>query len=151
MRELNEKRFYKNVCDPFENEPTRDKFEIIETDDKGRGVISLIEFKPGDIVFAFAGQEVDKQSLMTLQIQPERYLLDDIIMGRILHSCDPNMSCDMQEKKFTCVKTIHPHDFLTMDYETTEDELFRNFTYNMIPRNSFKIWIIYYVEHEHEI
>ena len=48
-------------------------------------------------------------------------------MGKVLHSCDPNMRCDMQTLTFTARKDIAPNTSLTMDYDTTEEVLFRPF------------------------
>lgn len=62
-------RFYEGLCEPYPQEPTRDKFLVVDTDDKGQGVLSLTSFKPGDLVFKFHGNIVDKQTLMTLQIE----------------------------------------------------------------------------------
>jgi hypothetical protein len=62
-------RIYEGVCEPYGNEPTRDRFLIVDTNDKGEGVMALVGFKPGDVVFKFHGQIVKTQSLMTLQIE----------------------------------------------------------------------------------
>lgn len=123
-----ENRFYKNICSPFSYEPTKDKFKIINTNNYGEGVISLTLFSPGDTVFVFTGTIVPVQTLMTLQITPGRYILDDIVMGKVLHSCNPNMDCDINNLVFRARKYIKPGEFLTMDYDTTEDVLFQSFT-----------------------
>ncbi len=120
-------RFYPEFYPRFSYEPTREMFEIIQTDEKGEGIISQASFRPGDIVFKFAGVLLSEITLYTLQMKPGSHLHDPFFMGKVLHSCDPNMSCDMDTQTFTAIKEIKPGDFLTMDYETTEDELFRAF------------------------
>ncbi len=120
-------RYYDSICPRFPNEPTRDKFAIVKSTAYGEGVISLVHFNPGDVVFTFAGSILSYQTLFTLQIEEGKYIEDPIVMGKILHSCDPNMHCSMSSLTFTAIKTIKPYDFLFMDYETTEDELFRQF------------------------
>lgn len=122
-----ENRFYAGICSPYAYEPTKDKFQIITTGNMGEGIIALRDFKPGDIVFVFTGEVLSEQKLTTLQIKPGEYISDPIFMGKVLHACDPNMSCNMKKRTFTARKPIRAFDFLTMDYESTEDELFRSF------------------------
>ncbi|MCU0849132.1 MAG: SET domain-containing protein-lysine N-methyltransferase [Spirochaetes bacterium] len=120
-------RFYPEFYPRFPYEPTKERFDIIKTDDVGEGIISLAVFRPGETVFRFAGILMDEMTLFTLQLQPGHHLHDPFFMGKVLHSCEPNMACDMASQTFTAVREIKPGDFLTMDYETTEDQLFRSF------------------------
>jgi tyrocidine synthetase-3 len=62
-----------------------------------------------------------------LQVAEGQYIEDPFVMGKVLHACDPNMVADMQTLTFRATKPIQPNDLLTMDYETTEDELYRQF------------------------
>ena len=119
--------FYRKLCPPFPNEPTREKFAIRKTGEKGEGLVSLVDIPKGDIVFKFFGQTTKSQSLFTLQKSPDIYVEDPLVMGKVLHACDPNMACDMETLTFTAAQPIRAGDFLTMDYETTEDSLFRPF------------------------
>jgi hypothetical protein len=48
-------------------------------------------------------------------------------MGKVLHSSEPNMSCDMSTRTFTAIEPIAAGACITMDYEQTEDILFRAF------------------------
>ncbi len=120
-------RFYPDFYPRFTNEPTKEMFRIIKTDDVGEGIVSLAPFTAGETVFKFAGVLLSEITLFTLQMQPGYHLHDPFFMGKVLHSCDPNMHCDMSTQTFTAIKDIKPGDFLTMDYETTEDELYRSF------------------------
>lgn len=122
-------RYYHKLCPPFLNEPTRDKVQVVRTHDgKGEGLISLVDVAEGEVVFRFFGPVQSEQSLFTLQQAPGHYVSDPLVMGKVLHSCDPNMACDMSTLTFTARRDIKAGEFLTMDYETTEDELFRSFT-----------------------
>lgn len=121
-------RFYPDTFSPFTNEPTPEKFRIISTDNCGEGIISQAVFKPGELVFCFTGTLTTEMTLYTLQVRPGLHLHDPYFMGKVLHSCDPNMSCDMETRTFTARKEIKPGDYLTMDYDTTEEILFREFT-----------------------
>lgn len=121
-------RYYAQLCPPFANEPTRDRVKVISTDDgKGEGLQAVAGFRAGEIVFTFTGTVVSEQTLYTLQIEPGKYLSDPLVMGKVLHACEPNMHCDMRTLTFTAVRDIAPGEMLTMDYESTEDELFRQF------------------------
>jgi len=121
------KRLYPDFIPPFNNEPTSDKFRVITTAEKGEGVIALVPFKTGELVFAFTGALMTEQTLYTLQYRPGLYVHDPIVMGKVLHSCGPNMACDMETRTFTALRDIEPGEFITMDYDTTEDVLFRPF------------------------
>ncbi len=88
---------------------------------------ALVKFAYGDIVFRFAGSVVTRQTLFSLQIEPGKYLDDPLVMGKVLHSCEPNMRCDMKTLTFHAIRNISSGEFLTMDYESTEDELFQPF------------------------
>lgn len=120
-------RFYQHLCPPFPHEPTRDRFALIRTDAVGEGLISLVDIEPGEIVFTFAGTVLPTQTLFTLQKAPGVYVEDPLVMGKVLHSCDPNMICSMEHQTFWAIKPIRANDYLFMDYESTEDQLFREF------------------------
>lgn len=124
----NSNRFYEGRCAPFAHEPTRDNLAIIESDSKGEGLTTLKAIQQGDVVFRFWGPTVSEQSLFTLQQAPGIYIEDPLVMGKVLHACDPNMTCDMQTLTFTATRPIKAGEYLTMDYDTTEDVLFRSFT-----------------------
>lgn len=122
------KRFYPESIRVFKNEPTSDKFEIRRLDDKvGQGVVALKDFKAGELIFAFRGFLRKEISLFTLQKRQGLHLHDPFFMGKILHSCEPNASCNIRKQFFVAIKDILAGDFITMDYEETEDVLYRSF------------------------
>lgn len=122
-------RYYEGLFAPFENEPMRDCLSIIATgDDRGEALKTLKNIKKGSVVFAFRGNPVGKQSLHTLQIAPGRYIEDPLVMGKVLHSCEPNMVCDMSNQTFIALRDIALGELLTMDYESTEDVLTQSFS-----------------------
>lgn len=121
-------RYYPASLPGFPDEPTPDRFRISQiTDTSGQGIIALKDFEVGDLVFAFTGFLVTEQTQFSLQIKPGLYLHDPFFMGKALHSCDPNCHVDMERRQFTALKTIRAGDLVTMDYEQTEDELFKGF------------------------
>lgn len=121
-------RFYPSCLPEFENEPTTDRFEIRYVDDGiGQGVVTLVPFEPGEIVFRFTGFLSTEITQFSLQIRESLHLHDPYFMGKILHSCDPNTVCDMEKRTFTATKHIEPGSFVTMDYAQTEDYLFKSF------------------------
>lgn len=124
-------RFYPEHVPAFAHEPTRDAFAIQAiSDDCGEGVVALRSFEPGEIVFAFTGFYSGEITLFSLQVRPGLYLHDPFFMGKILHRCDPNCDVDMEARTFTARRPIRPGDWVTMNYEQTEDRLFRPFTCN---------------------
>lgn len=121
-------RFYPDFFPTFDYEPTRDRFEIRHIGDGvGEGVVALVDFNPGDIVFRFTGAFSSDVTLFTLRVNDNLHLHDPLFMGKILHSCDPNCSVDMQTRTFTAVRPIRAGEFVTMDYAQTEARLYRNF------------------------
>lgn len=127
IKSYEDSRFYKDLCAPFEGEPTRDRMEVVQSDAKGEGLISLVHINSGQVAFKFFGAFLNEQTLFTLQKSSGLYVEDPFVMGKVLHSCDPNLICDMKTLTFTAIKPIATGDYLTMDYETTEDELYRKF------------------------
>jgi hypothetical protein len=123
-----ELRFYPEAMPRFPYEPTRDRFMIAFVGDGvGEGVMSLTEFAPGDIVFAFTGFFSAEITQFSLQIKEGLHLHDPYFYGKILHSCDPKTYVDIEKRLFIASKPIYPNDFVTMDYAQTEDYLFRTF------------------------
>lgn len=121
-------RFYPNCLPEFENEPTTDRFEIRYVDDGvGQGVVTLVPFEAGEIVFRFTGFLSTEITQFSLQIHESLHLHDPYFMGKVLHSCDPNTVCDMEKRTFTATKRIEAGAFVTMDYAQTEDYLFKSF------------------------
>lgn len=121
-------RFYPDSYPPFAYEPTRDRFAIRPIGDTvGEGVVALVALQPGEIAFRFAGVLLNDITLFTLQYAPGLHLHDPYFMGKLLHACEPNLSCDMARREFTVIRPVAPGDLLTMDYEQTEDVLYRPF------------------------
>ena len=45
----------------------------------------------------------------------------------LLHSCDPNITIDIDSLEARAARDIHPGDYLAYDYATTEDFIARQF------------------------
>lgn len=121
-------RFYPDCLPPFANEPTRERFCIDRVGDSvGEGVRTLVDFEAGDVLFAFTGFYTSEISQFSLQYREGLHLHDPYFMGKVLHSCDANASCDMERRVFTALRPIKAGEFITMDYAETEDVLFRTF------------------------
>ena len=122
------KRFYPNSLPLFPNEPAVDKFKICRiSDSTGEGVVSLASFKKGDLVCAFTGYLVNFITQYSLALGPDLHIHDPYFMGKVLHSCDPNLHCDMKRRAFIAKRNIQSGELITMDYAQTEDKLFRPF------------------------
>ncbi|KRF43769.1 hypothetical protein ASG93_02310 [Paenibacillus sp. Soil787] len=135
----NKDRFYPNHFDHHPNEPTKDKFAISYDQKYGEGVMAKMFFRKGELLFRFHGTLLDYQTLYTLQKKQGLYIEDPYFMGKILHRCDPNTTVDMEEQVFWASKDIRPGDLITMDYESTEDKLYRSFHCQCESRNCRKL------------
>jgi len=120
-------RFYPHEFPDFFNEPTTDKFEICDYEERGLGVTALVDFYKGQEVFRFTGIATTKITQYSLQLNDKLHIHDPWFMGRILHSCDPNCSVDMDERSFTALRDIKNGEAVTMDYNSTEAVLFKPF------------------------
>jgi hypothetical protein len=121
-------RFYPAELPPFKNEPTRDRFTIAQVGDSvGEGVKTFVSFEAGDIVFEFTGFFTHLITLFSLQVEDGLHLHDPYFMGKILHCCDPNTKVDMKARTFTATRHIEAGEFITMDYASTEEVLYRTF------------------------
>ena len=108
--------------------PSADSFEVVERVGAfGRGVISYKSFLAGDLIAEFTGDITPTMTQHTLQIEPGIHLLDLYFTGYFLHSCDPNVSVDMKNRRVVARRNINPNDFLEMDYAETEHILFKQF------------------------
>jgi tyrocidine synthetase-3 len=120
-------RLYPDFVPPFLNEPSAENFKIVTNAENGEGLVALVPFRAGEVVFSFTGIFLTEQTLHTLQFLPGHYVHDPFVMGKVLHSCEPNMACDMETRTFTALRDIKAGEYVTMDYETTEEVLFRPF------------------------
>lgn len=120
-------RFYPAEWPALRNEATPDRFEIVKTSPFGEGLKTKVPFKKGDTIFAFSGVVLPYQNLFTLQYRHNLFIYDPYVMGKVLHNCNPNMSCSMYAREFIAKRDIAEGELLTMDYEETEDELSRAF------------------------
>ncbi len=108
--------------------PRAEDFSVVQKDQyAGKGVMTWRSFRRGDIVARIARQEVPDIRQHTLQISRHRHNFDPYFSGYFLHSCDPNISVDMQTFTITALRDIAADSFLYMDYAETEDYLFKQF------------------------
>ncbi len=108
--------------------PQASDFRVVSKDDSaGQGVLALREFKAGEIVAEITGEIVPEILQHTLQMGPDKHLLDLYFTGYLLHSCSPNISVDMQNMRITALEDIEADTFLYMDYAETEEILFKQF------------------------
>jgi hypothetical protein len=108
--------------------PKKNDFEVVlKNKHAGKGVISYKSFNPGVIIAVMAGEIIHDIRQHSLQIDKHSHLHDIYFSGYFLHSCDPNISLDMQKLTVTAIKPIKPYDYLYMDYAETEEVLFKQF------------------------
>ncbi len=107
--------------------PTISDIAVQEFGDCGKGVIALRAYARGELVGAFTGKMGHDLLQHTLQIDPENHIHDPYFVGYLLHSCDPNVVVDMHQRLVYCIKDIPAGTPLSMDYASTEDQLFSQF------------------------
>jgi len=108
--------------------PSSKDFKVVLKDDKtGLGVICYKSFKKGDILAKMAGEIVQDLRQHTLQIDNDNHLYDTYFSGYFLHSCEPNISLNMENMSVTALCDIEAKTFLYMDYSQTEDFLYKQF------------------------
>ena len=104
-----------------------DCFSVVETEKYGMAVVCHKNFKKGEVLFSFSdGTTLDYQTQHTLQVCDGVYI-DHPLAGYVQHSCDPNCWVIPDSQQFVCRKEIIAGDFISMDYEQTEDLLFKGF------------------------
>lgn len=121
-------RFYPDHLPVVPNEACWDDFRVIDVDGKrGQGVLVLREFSEGNVLFRMNGTLSSEMTLYSLQMGPGSHLDDPYFAGKVLHSCEPNSWLDVETRLFFATRDIRAGELLTMDYDETEDVLFRSF------------------------
>jgi len=108
--------------------PSAETFAVIHKDNStGKGVITYRSFKKGEIIARIARNIVPEIRQYTLQVSATEHNDDPYFSGYFLHSCEPNVSVDMQKMTVTALKDIPANSFIYMDYAETEDYLYKQF------------------------
>ena len=122
------KRFYPDHLPVVPNEASWDDFCVLDVDgERGQGVLALRDFSQGSVLFRMNGTLTTDMTLHSLQMAPGLHLDDPYIAGKVLHSCEPNSWLDVETRIFFATRDITCGELLTMDYDETEDLLFRSF------------------------
>lgn len=120
-------RFYPASVPTSAHEATQDRFAIRRLGTCGEGLVTLVDIPARALAFQFWGTLRSDQTLFTLQERPGVYVHDPWVMGKVIHCCEPNCDVDVAARTFVANRPIAAGELITMDYETTEDELYRAF------------------------
>lgn len=121
-------RIYPSSLPVIADEPQAEDFRVIDVDDhRGQGVQVLRRFAAGELLFRMNGVLLDYVTQYTLQVGPSQHLDDPWVAGKVLHCCDPNAMLDPRTRCYIAVRDLEPGELLTMDYDLTEDYLFKAF------------------------
>ncbi len=122
------KRFYPDHLSVVPNEPGWEDFCVLDVDGKrGQGVLVLRDYSQGSVLFRMNGTLKTEMTLHSLQMAPGLHLDDPYFAGKVLHSCEPNSWLDVETRIYFATRDIEAGELLTMDYDETEDVLFRAF------------------------
>jgi hypothetical protein len=122
------KRFYPDHFSVVSNEARWEDFRVLDVDGKrGQGVLVLRDFSQGSVLFRMNGTLTTEMTLHSLQMAPGLHLDDPYFAGKVLHSCEPNSWLDVETRIYFATRDIVAGELLTMDYDETEDILFRAF------------------------
>jgi hypothetical protein len=122
------KRIYPDHLPVVADEPRWEDFCVLDVDDqRGQGVLVLRDFPKGSRLFRMNGTLTTEMTLHSLQMEPGLHLDDPYFAGKVLHSCSPNSKLDPKSRLFRATRKIAKGELLTMDYDETEDILFRAF------------------------
>ena len=122
------KRFYPDHLPVVPNEARWEDFRVLDVDGKrGQGVLVLRDYSQGSVLFRMNGTLKTEMTLHSLQMAPGLHLDDPYIAGKVLHSCEPNSWLDVETRIYFATRDIEAGELLTMDYDETEDVLFRAF------------------------
>lgn len=121
-------RIYPSHLPVIRHEPSTQDFAVVEVDDhRGQGVRVLRSYQAGELLFRMNGELLDYVTQYTLQVGENQHLDDPYFAGKVLHCCDPNARLDPESRLYFATRDIEVGDLLTMDYDLTEDYLFKAF------------------------
>lgn len=93
----------------------------------GRAVIARTAFRAGAWMARFDGVTVGYMTQHSLQKTARLHIFDTYFVGLLAHACEPNAVLDMDRQNLHALRAIRLGDLLTIDYDSTEDELFAPF------------------------
>ncbi len=121
-------RIYPSHLSPVSLEPQIEDFCVVDVDSEfGQGLLVLRSFQQGETLFRMNGILTSELTLHSLQLAPDLHMDDPYVAGKVLHSCAPNSRLEVATQLFIANRAIEAGELLTMDYEETEDVLFRPF------------------------
>lgn len=120
--------------------PSTEDIQLVDFGEYGKGLMAMRDFERGEIIGSFTGMIGPEIKQHTLQIDPLVHLHDPHFIGYLLHNCDPNCVLDMHQRRLYCIKDIAKGEQLTMDYASTEDQLFLQFACLCDAKNC-RLWV----------
>lgn len=108
--------------------PSSEQFKVVRTaNDAGGGIRARTALDGRTRIAIVSGYAVGERRLHTLQLSPRIHLYDCWFCGLLQHSCNPNVFFDTTYLELWTVQPIAAGAWLTLDYASTEDVLFRQF------------------------
>lgn len=120
--------FYHNRYPVKVHSPKLKDFSLVYLNHKVQlGIVTRRQFCKGDVVADLNGEVVTDIRQHTVQISDKLHLFDPYFSGYISHSCDPNLQLIGADLQLIALKDIAAQERLTLDYNDTEDTLFKAF------------------------
>ncbi|QHF42904.1 SET domain-containing protein-lysine N-methyltransferase [Pseudomonas sp. S35] len=108
--------------------PSCDHFKVMQTANGTQGrVRARVAFESRIRIAKISGYAVGERRPCTLQLSPRIHLYDCWFCGLLPHSCNPNVFFDTTYLELWSVQPIAAGAWLTLDYASTEEALFRQF------------------------
>tara|TARA_R100000005_G_scaffold42074_1_gene19808 strand:- start:2372 stop:3385 length:1014 start_codon:yes stop_codon:yes gene_type:complete len=126
-KELARERLYPLEFPSYFMEPKSSEFVVKRCGALGKALIAKRGFSKGERLFIFTGITLSKMTQHSLQVEAGIHIHDPYVMGYAIHSCKPNCTVDVKERTFTALENIKENDLITMNYNETEDVLYKDF------------------------
>ena len=114
-----------------EGYPSTRHFEVVHADDgEAAAIKTRVPFDSRVCIANISGYALSQRRRHTLQLSSRIHLYDCWFCGLFLHSCKPNVFLDLHYLEVWTLHEILAGTALTIDYDSTEEVIHRQFACN---------------------
>jgi hypothetical protein len=89
-------------------------------DEKGKSLITKVPIKKGEVLHKIANyNQINSATFTSVQIS-KHINIEELYLGHLNHSCDPNIIIDTTNLEIRALKDIQSNEELTFFYPSTE-------------------------------